>query len=169
MRRADLASEREAIFGEVYGDDAFRARPAQGLDNEEPNHAAAHDDDGVRRGDLDALHGVHGDRDRLDHGRLVERERVGQSVENSRGHGDELGEGAVLFILVGGDAHDAAIFAQVDLALAAEVANAAIDRGVERHAIAGMPFFNPGTGSDDFSRGRGAFASGRGSLSRAHR
>ena len=59
----------------------------------------------------------------------------------------------MLFILSGRDAHDAAIFAEVNLALAAEVADAAINRGVERHAIAGVPLFNAGTGRDDFSRG----------------
>jgi len=153
VRRAEPAGEREAILGEVHGDDAFRSRPAQSLDNEQSDHAAADDHDGIRGGDFDPLHGVHGDGDRLDHRGLVEREGVGQSVENSRGHGDKFSEGAVLFILIGRDAHDAAIFAEVNLALAAEVADAAINRGVERHAIAGVPLFHAGTGGDDFTRG----------------
>ena len=72
VRRAELAGEREAILGEVHCDDAFRSRPSQSLNNKQSDHPAADDHDGIRGGDFDALYGVHGDGDRLDHRGLIE-------------------------------------------------------------------------------------------------
>ena len=63
-----------------------------------------------------AADGVHGDRERLDHGRLAEAHALGQPVEDVLRHGHELGEGPVPAVLVAGDAQHAAVVAEVDLA-----------------------------------------------------
>ena len=49
---------------------------------------------------------MHGDGDRLDQRRVLERQRVGQPVENRAGHGDELGERAVPAVVAARDAED---------------------------------------------------------------
>ena len=76
----------------------------------------------------------------------------GQLVEDPRRHGDELRERAVAPVVGARDAEHRPRVAQVDVAAAAEVTAAAIDRGVEGDAIAGRepghggagPFDHPG-------------------------
>ena len=102
---------------------------------------------------LEPIDGVQGDRDRLDERRVLERQLGRQRVEDVLRHGDELGERAVLAIVVAGDAEHAAVGAQIHLAAAAGVALAAGDRGIERHAVADSRAIDVAADFDD-SAGR---------------
>ena len=65
-------------------------------------------------------------------------------VSDALRHHDELREGAGAAVVSAGNPDDLAVVAKVDLALAAELALAAIDRGIEGHPISGFEFFHAG-------------------------
>ena len=82
---SQLACKREAVVGQVYGDDPRGAGPLERLDDEEPDHAGSDDHGGGVGREFHALHGVDRDRNRLDHRGLLVSETRGQRVKNAGG------------------------------------------------------------------------------------
>ena len=79
---------------------------------------------------------MHRDRHRLDHGGLLVGHPRRQRVHDVAGHRHQLGEGAVLPVVLARHAQDATVVAQVDHALLREEAVRVVDRRVEGHPIA---------------------------------
>ena len=96
---------------------------------------------------------MHGHGHGFDERSVFEAERVRQAVKNALRHRDKFRERAVPAIFRARNAEHAALFAEIDLAALTEPAFAAIDRRVERHAIADVPFGNAVAEPGDFSRG----------------
>ena len=76
------------------------------------------------------------DRHGLEHGGLFEREDFGETINNARGDGDKLGEGAGAAVVSARHAHDLAVIAEIDLSITAEGTHAAGDSGIECYTIA---------------------------------
>ena len=109
---------------------------AQRLDHQQSDHAATDHDDvvpGRRRSEAD---GMDCDGHGLDERRMLERQRVGQPVDDPRRHRHVFGERAVAAIVGARHAEHRPTIAEVDLAAPAEVAPAARHGGIERDAIA---------------------------------
>ena len=80
---------------------------------------------------------MEGDGEGFDQGGLLEAEFLGQGIEDLFGHDDEFSKGAVLAVVLAGDAQHAAVIAEVDLSQTAEFALAAEAGGVKGDALAG--------------------------------
>lgn len=85
---------KSGVFG-VDRNDLGETGDSGSLQGEETDHARADDHGRVARGHGGEPHGVHADRDSLDHRGLVEAEPGGKCVEDAGGDGDEFGEGPV--------------------------------------------------------------------------
>jgi hypothetical protein len=149
MRRAS-ASFRGSTS---HGDHLRGAFRAEHLHDQHADHARTDDDGGViRRGDMTA-DPVHRHGDRLEERCALERQAVGQLVNNPGRHRHVFREGAVTPILAGGHAEHRAVVAQVDPPAPAEVAGAARHRRIERHSIARLEASDAGADPFDHAGG----------------
>ncbi len=151
---AEFFGQGQPAGGEVDGDNLGAAGQAEGLDEEQADQTGAEDHGAVAGGEAGAAPGVKGNRDRFDHCGVLEGKGIGKAVEDALGEGDELGEGAVLAVFAAGDAQNAAVIAEIDLAFAAEIADAAIKGRVESDASARLPLLD---GAAHFGDNAGGF------------
>ena len=136
---AEFLGEGELGVVEIDGVDGGAAGVLGSLDGQEADHAGADDDGGVTEVDRGDFDGVDGDGDGFDQRGVFEGQFVGELVADVLGHGDVFGEGAVAAVIAAGDAENHAVFAEVHVAGAAEMALAAGDHGVERDAVVDLP------------------------------
>jgi len=158
---AELSRHVQTSRLAVDGDHAFEASGAEGLNNEQADHAGPDDHGGIGGGDVASTYGVKRDGDGLSKGRLFVGERSGQTMNDARGDHDVFGEGTVLFVSVRGDAQDTAIIAQIDVAALARRALAAVDGRVEGDAFADGEIRDIGSDGGDFAGGFVAHDEGR--------
>ena len=150
---AEFAGDLQAGVVEIDGDDALASVGSEGLHGEEADHSCAdHDAAGAVHlaGQLD---GVDGHRDGFDESGLFVAQLVRKAVDDAARDGDEFGEGAVAAVGTRGNAKHLAVVAEVDLASKAERAAAAVDGGIESHAIAGLKVVDIAAGLGDFAGG----------------
>ncbi len=119
----------------------IRPQPAasQHLHQEQADHAGADDYGRVAEADMRAVDGMNGDGDRLDHRGMSKAERIGEVIEDVPRHGDVLGESTLAAAFLARYAEYLATVAEIDLPPAAKPAFSAVDRRVERHALAFRP------------------------------
>src|SRR5437899_3900801 len=83
---------------------------------------------------------------------MLERQGVGQAIENARWDRHVLGEGAVPPVVRARDAEHHPVVAEIHLAAPAELAATARDGGIERDAIAPAEAFDAGADPLDDAR-----------------
>ena len=122
------------------------------MQREDADGAGSDDEgSGVRR-ELREIDAVDGDGDGFEHGSFGERKIVGQAIEDSRGDGDEFGEGSGAAIIAAGNAEDLATVAKIYVAATAVGTFAAVDGGIEGDSVAGREsFYGAADGGDDAS------------------
>jgi hypothetical protein len=138
---------------DIDRDDVAAALLAQHLNHQHADHSRPDDDDRVIGPGHVPADGMNRDRDRFNQRGALERQRIGQLVQDARGHGHVLGECAVPPVISARDAEHHPVVAQVDVSFAAEFALAARHGRVERHAVADLEPLDSATGTlDDAGR-----------------
>lgn len=156
-----LACKGEFLGLDVKRYEASAAGKSQGLDDQESNHSGSDHHGRISKADGDAVDGMDGNGDGLNHGRVVEGEFVREANGGSFGDDDVFGKGAVAAVFSAGDSQDAAVVAEVYLPGSAEGAFAAIDGGIEGYAVAGAEVFDGRADGFDNSCGFMAHDEGR--------
>ena len=133
---AEIFRHFQAGVVDVGDEDALRAGGAEGLEDEEADHAGADDESGFAVIDRSDFYGVKGDGGGFEHGGFSERKIVGKAMDDARGDDDVFGEGAGAAVVAAGDAEDLAVVAEIDVTAFAVGAGAAEDGGVEGDAVA---------------------------------
>ncbi len=151
---AEILRHFEAGVVDVGNEDAIGAGGAEGLKDEQTDHAGTDDECGFAVIDGSDFYGVKGDGGRFEHCGFGEWKIVGQAVDDARGNDDVFGEGAGAAVVAAGNAEDLAIVAEVDVATFAVGASAAEDGGVEGDALAD---FEGGDGGAECSDDAGGF------------
>ena len=100
---AEFLRHFEARVVDVGDEDFLRSGGAEGLEDEQADHAGADDEGGVAVIDRRDFDGVKGDGGGFEHGGFGERKIVGQAMNDARGDDNVFGECAGAAIVAAGD------------------------------------------------------------------